>query len=125
MTQSIRPKLVVDEARSALQWYAEAVGATIGQVHEHGDSVVHADLVVLGTHLSLKDGDGVDRSPTSLGVPGQVLEVVVDDPDPLVARMLERGAEEIFPLADQDYGARAGRVRDPFGVQWLVTTPVS
>ena len=125
MTQAIRPKLVVDDARSALQWYAAAVGATLGEVHEHGETIVHADLEVLGTHLSLKEADEVDRSAASLGAPGQILEVLVDDPDAIVAAMIDRGAEVVFPLDDQDYGARAGRVKDPYGIQWLVTTPVS
>jgi PhnB protein len=125
MTQVIRPKLVLDDARSALEWYAAALGATTGEVHEHDGTIVHADLVVLGTHLSLKDADEVDPSAASQGVTGQILEVLVEDPDPIFAAMLERGAEVVFPLDDQDYGARAGRVKDPYGVQWLVTTPVS
>lgn len=28
-------------------------------------------------------------------------------------------------MADQQYGARGGRARDPFGVQWLVQTPLA
>jgi PhnB protein len=50
---------------------------------------------------------------------------VVDDPDTLAARMVTAGAEVVFPVADQPYGARGGRVRDPFGVQWLLQTPVT
>ena len=39
--------------------------------------------------------------------------------------MVAAGGEVVFPVADQSYGARGGRVRDPFGVQWLLQTPVS
>jgi PhnB protein len=28
---------------------------------------------------------------------------------------------EIFPLADQFYGERGGRLRDPFGHQWMLS----
>lgn len=125
MTQRIILKLVVDGGRAALEWYRTALHAEIGEVHWDGDRVVHADIVVLGTRLSLKDGDGTDRSAAALGAPGPILEVLVDDPDAIAATMLEHGAEEIFPVRDREYGARAGRLRDPYGVQWLVSTPVS
>lgn len=120
VTHAVRTKLVVADGRSALDWYARALGAHLGGVHEDGGHVQHADLVVLGTHLSLKDADDTDPVP----VPGPILEVVVADPDRLEAALLDAGAESVFPVADQFYGARAGRVRDPYGVQWLLTTPV-
>ena len=34
------------------------------------------------------------------------------------------GAEEVYPMADQFYGDRAGRVRDPFGHHWIIATRV-
>ena len=86
-----------------------------------GETVVHADLVVHGTHLSLKDADDTDPVPQ----PGAILEVVLDDPDAVEAALLAGGGTSVFPVDDQPYGARAGRVRDPFGVQWLLTTPVA
>lgn len=126
MTENrIRPKLVLDDAAAALAWYREHLDATIGEVVEADGTVVHADLTVLGTHLSVKDGDTTDPSPASAGAPGQILEVVVDDPDPIGAAMAAGGAATVFEIADQEYGARAGRLRDPFGVQWLLTTPVT
>ncbi len=121
MTNTIRPKLVLSGARAALDWYADALGAQVGDVHADGEAVVHADVVVHGTHLSVKDADGTDP----VQQPGPILEVLVDDPDTVEAAMLAAGAESVFPVADQDYGARAGRVLDPFGVQWLLTTPVT
>jgi PhnB protein len=30
----------------------------------------------------------------------------------------------IYPLADQFYGDRGGRVRDPFGHQWMLSTHI-
>lgn len=125
MTQRIILKLVVDGGREALDWYRTALHAQIGEVHQDGDRVVHADLVILETRLSLKDGDGTDSSAAALGAPGPILEVMVEDPDAIAAAMLEHGAKEIFPVRDQEYGARAGRLRDPYGVQWLVSTPLS
>ncbi|MBV9095465.1 MAG: VOC family protein, partial [Streptosporangiaceae bacterium] len=31
------------------------------------------------------------------------------------------GAEVIYPLEDQFYGDRGGRLRDPFGQQWMMS----
>ena len=121
MVNDIRPKLVVEGARAALDWYAATLDAEVGTVHADGETVMHADLLVLGTHVSLKDADRVDPVPS----PGTILEVTVDDPDRLEAALLGGGGESVFPVDDQYYGARAGRVRDPFGVQWLLTTPVA
>ena len=39
--------------------------------------------------------------------------------------MVGAGGETVFEVAEQPYGARGGRVRDPFGHEWLVQTPVT
>lgn len=44
----------------------------------------------------------------------------VDDPDAVAERAVAAGATLLFPVADQDYGMRQGRVVDPFGHHWLI-----
>lgn len=122
---ALRPKLILADADAAIRWYTANLGATESVRYEHGGSVVFAELVVFGTSVTLKDEDEVDPSPTSIGAPGPVLDVVTDDPDLVAAVMLENGAVAVFPVVDQPYGARGGRIRDPFGVQWLLQTPVT
>jgi PhnB protein len=34
------------------------------------------------------------------------------------------GAEVIHPLADQFYGERGGRLRDPFGNEWMLAARI-
>ncbi len=118
---AVRPKLVLSGAFDALRWYADVLGAVVGDCFQVGERVVFADLTVLGTTITLKDTDETD--PVS--EPGPILDCVVDDPDAIAQRMLEGGGEVVFPVADQPYGARGGRLRDPFGVQWLLQTPVT
>jgi PhnB protein len=48
----------------------------------------------------------------------------VDDPDAVAARAVAAGGREMFPVADQPYGMRQGRVVDPFGHHWLVGRPL-
>lgn len=122
---TIAPKLVVSGADHALDFYARAFGARCTARYTAGDVVVFAALEVFGTTLSLKEADRADPSPTSLGRPGVVLEVTTPDPDGVADAAAAAGAEVVFPVADQPYGARAGRVRDPFGHEWLVQTPLT
>jgi PhnB protein len=47
-------------------------------------------------------------------------------PDGVIARavgrrMEELGAKVIFPIEDQFYGDRQGRLQDPFGHLWVIT----
>jgi PhnB protein len=39
-------------------------------------------------------------------------------------RAVARGCEVVYPLADQFYGDRGGRLRDPFGQQWMLSTHI-
>jgi PhnB protein len=50
--------------------------------------------------------------------------MVVDDPDAAFKRALEAGANEVWPVADQHYGWRVGRLVDPFGHHWEIGKPL-
>jgi PhnB protein len=119
MDQQIRPKLVVASADRALDWYERAFGARTSQRSAEGDHVHFAEFTALGTTLTIKDADRYD--PASEGV---ILDVRTDDVDALWQRVVDAGAEVVFPIGDQAYGSRAGRVRDPFGVQWILSGPL-
>lgn len=43
------------------------------------------------------------------------------DVDGAWKRAVAAGAEVVYPLADQFYGERGGRLRDPFGQQWMLS----
>ena len=49
------------------------------------------------------------------GTPVPHLSIEVDDPDAVHARALENGAEVVYPLTDEPWGARRFFVRDPGG----------
>ena len=52
------------------------------------------------------------------------ISLIVDDPDALAARAIGAGATEVFPMQDQSYGLRQGRVEDPYGHHWLIGKPL-
>lgn len=121
----VRPKLVVDGADAALAFYGAVLGARTVSRFTMGDAVVLAELELPGGDaLQVKDADEHDPAPGA-GGGGIVLDVVCEDPDAVAATALEHGATTVFEVADQPYGSRQGRFRDPFGHQWIVGTPVS
>jgi PhnB protein len=118
MNQQIRPKLVVDSADRALAWYERAIGAERGKRSATDGRVHFAEFRAFGTTLTIKDADAHDPVTDSV-----ILDVRTDDPDSPWEALVAAGAEIVFPLQDQPYGVRAGRVRDPFGVQWILSGP--
>jgi len=64
-------------------------------------------------------------SPGSLG--GRVSVIMAtywEDVDAVWQAALDAGAEVIYPLENQFYGDRAGRIKDPFGHQWMLSQHV-
>ncbi len=55
------------------------------------------------------------------GVVSAIMATYWEDVDAAWARAVKAGAEVLHPLADQFYGDRAGRLRDPFGQQWMMS----
>ena len=119
MTYPIRPKLSVPQADEAIEWYGKAFGARLVDRYTDGDRVVYASIEVFGGMVGLKDGDEADPAPQGRGV---LVEADTDDPDRFERAALRCGGSSVFAVADQPYGARGGRVRDPYGHEWLLQT---
>jgi PhnB protein len=64
------------------------------------------------------DDGAPGKSPESLGAVSAIMATYWPDVDAAWDRALAAGAEVLYPLADQFYGERGGRLRDPFGQQW-------
>lgn len=120
----VTPKLVVVGAEAAIDFYATAFGASTEMRFTMGESVVFAQLRLGELTIQIKDEDEVDKAPPSLGGTAVVLDLVTDGPDELADRAVAAGAAVVFPVADQPYGARQGRVRDPFGHEWIIGSPL-
>jgi PhnB protein len=126
----LSPRLIVKDAPRAIAFYVEALGAR--EVVRFADPklggrVVHAELALGDDKLTLAEEarDWKNDAPTSLGGSPVVLELDVADADVVGARMVAAGAQVIFPIADQFYGDRQGRLRDPFGHLWLITQRIA
>ncbi|MGH3367800.1 MAG: VOC family protein [Nocardioidaceae bacterium] len=118
---AITPRLVVDGAATALDFYARALGAVEQERHEYDGRVVHALISIDGHPVAVKDADDVDPSPRALGGSPAILSVDVVDADAVATRMVDAGAREVFAVDDHGYGYRDGRFEDPFGHLWLIS----
>jgi PhnB protein len=126
---TVTPRLVCSDAAAAIAFYERAFGAgeTDARFTDPSGRIVHAqitigDSVVYVTDDS-EDGNGIapDRNGRQVTT---ILSIMVPDVDALWARATAAGAEVVFPLADQFYGDRGGRLRDPFGHQWMLSTHI-
>jgi PhnB protein len=121
---SLTPLLVVRDARSALAFYVEALGARelARFVDTQRGALSHADLCVGSAAFSITEetrGWNSD-APPSLGGSPVVLQLEVDDVDARVQQMCAAGAAIVFPL--QEFcGERMARLRDPYGHLWIVS----
>src|SRR5919204_1026688 len=125
MTQIV-PFLTVRNARGAIDFYREAFGAEERSRLETPTGQIVAELLIDGEPVNLTDEnpDGQNLSPETLGGTSVRVDLVVDDPDAVAQRAIAAGARELFPIADQPYGWRQGRVIDPFGHHWLIGRPL-
>ena len=124
---TLTPCLVVEDGLAALDFYERAFGAV-----EEGERLVAPNgaqvsvLLVAGCHVGVatEAPDLGTPSPETIGATTVRVSLEVDDPDAVAAQAVAAGATEMFPVADQPYGMRQGRVVDPFGHHWLVGRPL-
>lgn len=124
---NITAKLIVVDAAGAIAFYEQVFGLRERDTHRDADgTILHAILERDGAMLALAEENPASQnlSPDSLGGSPVILQWECDDPDDLRDRAVQRGATEIFPVADRDYGRRDGRLRDPFGHVWIVSRPL-
>jgi PhnB protein len=123
---ALYPFLVVRDTDAAIAFYAEAFGATVRERLEAPDGPVVAVLEIDGMPFGVAtEAPNLGTpSPESVGATTVRVSLHVDDPDAAAARAIAAGATEMFPVADQPYGLRQGRVVDPFGHHWLIANRV-
>lgn len=124
---TLTPRLIVDGADRAVDFYRRALDAELLERFTGPDGkVVHAALKIRDAIVSVADESPAsgNHAPTSLGGSGVLLTLVVEEADPVGARLVGAGAEAVIPIDDRFYGKREGRFRDPFGHLWIISQPL-
>jgi PhnB protein len=123
---TVTPRLVVRDGGAAIDFYRHAFGAEeLGERFTGPDGkLIHAELRIGDSVVMItEEGEnGVPAaSPEKLGGVTAIMATYWEDVDRAWERAIGAGAEVLYPLADQFYGERSGRLRDPFGQQWMLS----
>src|SRR5262245_24014464 len=125
-TTAIAPFLSTRRGARAIEFYQQAFGAVeLFRVTDDAGAVV-AKLSVDGAEFWLADESPAHSnfSPESLGGSSVRMALIVEDPDAVFARAVAAGATVVWPVSDQSYGWRLGRLADPFGHHWEIGKPL-
>lgn len=84
-------------------------------------------MSVAGAEFWLADEspEHLNFSPESLGGGSVRMVMIVPEPDAAFDRAVTAGAKVVWPVSDQPYGWRVGRVVDPFGHHWEIGKPLA
>jgi PhnB protein len=125
---TVTPRLVVPDGAAAIDFYVRAFGGReLGERFLDPDGrVIHAevqigDSVVMITHEDADSAPNAQSPRSSGGSVTAILATYWEDVDAAWERAVDAGAEVIYQLEDHFYGERGGRVRDPFGHQWMLS----
>jgi PhnB protein len=123
---TVTPRLVVRDGAAAIDFCRAAFAAE--EVGERftgpAGELIHAEVRIGDAVVMISDENengAPAKSPASLGgVVSAIMATYWEDVDAAWERAVKAGAEVLFPLEDQFYGERGGRLRDPFGQQWML-----
>ena len=121
---SVAPAIAVRDAARAIDFYKDAFGAEerYRLIDPESGKIGHAELTINGGLLMISDEyPQYNKAPETLGGVSAKFLIMCSNVDLAFARAIGAGAEEVMPPADQFYGHRDGRVRDPFGHEWLLS----
>lgn len=124
---SLAPMLSVRNGADAVEFYKAAFRARELFKITAPDGAVVAQLAVGSADFWVADEspEHLNFSPQTLGGGTVRMVMVVDDPDAVFAHAVSQGATVVWPVEDQSYGWRVGRVVDPFGHHWEIGKPLA
>jgi len=119
------PHLIVSNGLAALEFYKEVFGAEEGDrmMAPDGKRLIHGEIVLDGHKLFVSDEfdaneGGTCKTPEKLGGTCVRVTLHVADADRIVERAVAGGASVLMPVQDMFWGARYGKIVDPFGHEW-------
>lgn len=116
---TVAPWVVTDDTGAFLDFVSQAFGgAELGRVATEDGLIGHGEIRVGDTVVL-----AFDRHADWPAVPS-LLPVFVADADEAFSRAVAAGGQVVTPLADDAFGQRGGRVKDPFGNIWWVVARV-
>jgi PhnB protein len=124
---TLAPLLNVRDGAKAIDFYKVAFGATVifSTPPESGSVVARLCIEEAEFWLADESPENLNFSPEALHGSTVRIILTVDNPDAVFNRAVAAGATVIWPVADQSYHWRVGRVADPFGHHWEIAKPLT
>ena len=117
------PQLYIRNGVKNIDFYAKAFDAIELRRWTNDDGSVHvAELSIAGAifHLHEESLKSCLYSPEKHNGTTTVIGLFVSDVDAFINKAITAGAIEVSPAQDYDYGYRQGKIKDPFGHQWMI-----
>lgn len=126
MQTTIAPLLSVRRGAEAVDFYIAAFGARVLNRIDAPDGAVVAQLAIEDDTFWVADEspEHANFSPETLGGSTIRMVLTIGDPDGAYARAVAAGCKVIYPMEDQPYHWRVGRVSDPYGHHWEIGRPL-
>jgi PhnB protein len=123
---SVTAMLAINNAAVAIEWYKKIFAAVeIYKLLDDDGNIVHAEIKIGDTILMIaEEHPEYNKSPNSLAGTSVIFNVYVPEADNVFNDAVLAGATVIFPVSDQFYGDRAGRIQDPYGHMWIISTHI-
>jgi len=127
--RTVTPYLTVGDGAKAIEFYAQAFGARENPAMHFADPsgrVAHAELTIGDSKVMLNAASEEYKhfSPEMVGGTPVTIALYVENVDALAQQAVAAGAKVLRPVADQFYGDRSGRLQDPFGHVWIISTHI-
>ena len=122
---TLAPMLSVRNGAKAVEFYQAAFGAdTLFRLDDGGSVVAQLSVQRAEFWVADESPEHANFSPETLGGGTVRLVLTVDNPDAVFDRAIAAGATTVWPVADQPYQWRLGRLVDPFGHHWEIGKPL-
>jgi len=122
---SLAPWLSVRNSSQAVDFYKSALAAVEVFRLDPGGSVI-SRLSIDGAEFWVADEspEHLNFSPPTLNGSTVRMMLTTADPDAVFARAIQAGATQVYPVHDESYGWRVGRLTDPYGHNWEICRPL-
>ena len=125
---SVTPMFVFKDARKAIEFYKQALGAQeqYSMPGPDGKGVMHAEVRIGDSVVMMSDENPMNpcKSAKTLGGSPISFYLYVENVDEAFKTALAAGAEVRAPVEEMFWGDRVGTVQDPFGLNWSLATRV-
>jgi PhnB protein len=124
---TVTPHIICAGAAEAIEFYKKAFGAQeMFRLPGPDGKLMHGSIRIGDSAVMLAEENekhGIFGPKHLKGSP-VIIHLYVEDADAFVARAAEAGANVTMPVAEMFWGDRYGRLQDPFGHMWSVSTHV-